>query len=69
MGLESLSAATRLIGAASSVRPDCLVRRRLYRLATADKHVAQLTKTAEEHPDLARWMTPEEIQASFGIEA
>jgi len=69
MGLESLSAAARLIDAASSVRPDCLVRRRLYRLATAEKHVAQLTKTAEDHPDLATWMTSDEIQAAFGIEA
>jgi len=68
-GLVALDASNHLIQMAAKHQPQCIVRSSLYRLALNDKHVAQLQQTAEMYPELATWMSSEEMKDKFDIDS
>ena len=66
MGLAALHQSNHLLQMASKHQPQCVVRPHLYRIAMTDKNVIQLEHTGEHYPNLATWMSKEEIQRSLG---
>jgi glycine/D-amino acid oxidase-like deaminating enzyme len=68
MGMEGLEVSSRLINIASQREPDCVLRDKLYRIAQTEAHVEQLTKAADAYPNLATWLTQEEISGICGTQ-
>lgn len=67
-GLVALDTSNHLIQMAARHQPQCILRSNLYRLALNGKHVTQLQQTAEMYPELATWMSSEEMKDKFDIE-
>ena len=53
---------------ASKYQPRCILRHHLYRVALSTKNAIQLQQTAESYPDLATWISKEDMNNNFGIE-
>ena len=68
-GLPALEHSNHLIQMASKNQPQCILRRQLYRIALNPNSDIQLQRTAEQYPNLARWMTREEVRANFDIDS
>jgi len=68
-GLLALDTSNHLIQMAAKHQPQCIVRSSLYRLALNDKHVTQLQQTAEMYPELATWMSREDMRDRFDIDS
>lgn len=68
-GLPALDHSNHLVQMASKNQPQCILRSQLYRIALKPNSDVQLHHTADEYPNLAKWMTKEEIRAKFDIES
>eukprot|EP00571_Detonula_confervacea_P007106 CAMPEP_0172326248 /NCGR_PEP_ID=MMETSP1058-20130122/56003_1 /TAXON_ID=83371 /ORGANISM="Detonula confervacea, Strain CCMP 353" /LENGTH=473 /DNA_ID=CAMNT_0013042991 /DNA_START=41 /DNA_END=1462 /DNA_ORIENTATION=- len=68
-GLSALEHSNHLIQMSTKHQPHCIIRPRLNRIALNAKNVVQLQHTAENYPNLATWMSKEEMQDKFGIES
>ena len=53
---------------AAKHEPDCILRDHLYRVALNDKNVNQLQNLPSLCPDLAKWMSMEEMNDKFGLQ-
>ena len=66
-GIDALTQANVLIQAASKYEPNCIIRKQLYRLASSsfdDDNTNSyniLQVTANEYPNLATWLTREDV--------
>lgn len=67
-GIPALDNSNRLIQMASNHQPQCILRHHLYRVALSTKNAIQLQQTAESYPDLATWISKEDMNNNFGIE-
>ena len=68
-GLPALDHSNHLVQMSSKNQPQCILRSQLYRIALKSNSDVQLHHTANEYPNLAKWMTKEEIRAKFDIES
>ena len=66
-GLVALDTSNHLIQMAAKHEPQCILRSNLCRLALNDKHVTQLQQTAEMYPELATWISSEDMKDRFDI--
>lgn len=64
LGVEGLNAANKLIDAAKSHQPNCVLRDQLYRVALTEKNVDQLKDAADLYPKYATWVSPDEIESN-----
>jgi len=67
-GQSALEQSTVLVQAAAKHRPTCVLRDHLYRVALSDKNVDQLQDTASKYPELATWMSKEDLHDNVGID-
>ena len=68
-GLPALDHSNHLIQMASRNIPQCILRPQLYRIAISANSNIQLQQTAQTYPNLAKWMSKEEISAKFDIDS
>mmetsp|Transcript_4051 Transcript_4051/g.10278 ORF Transcript_4051/g.10278 Transcript_4051/m.10278 type:complete len:468 (+) Transcript_4051:41-1444(+) len=68
-GLPALDHSNNLIQVATKHAAQCILRPHLYRIALSAKNVVQLQHTAENYPDLATWISEEEMQHKFGLDS
>eukprot|EP00986_Skeletonema_menzelii_P007974 scaffold3197_cov153-Skeletonema_menzelii.AAC.18 len=67
-GQSALEQSKVLVEAAAKHRPACVLRDHLYRVALSDKNVDQLKDTASKYPELATWMSKEDLHNHVGID-
>ncbi len=67
-GQSALEQSQVLVQAAAKHRPTCVLRDHLYRVALSDKNVDQLQDTASKYPELATWMSKEDLHDNVGID-
>lgn len=67
-GQSALEQSQILVQAAAKHRPGCVLRDHLYRVALSDKNVVQLQDTASKYPELATWMSKEDLHDNVGID-
>ena len=60
-GLQALETSKHLVQTAVQYDPSCLIQPHLYRVALNDANVKQLQETAMQYPELATWLSKEEI--------
>ena len=68
-GMEALEQSNYLVKIAREYQPSCLVKPHLYRIALSAANVEQLQKTAIDHPDIATWMSKEDVNNQLGTDA
>ncbi|KAL7553872.1 hypothetical protein ACHAWF_018281 [Thalassiosira exigua] len=68
-GLPALDHSNHLIEKAAKHQPQCIVRPHLYRIALSSQNASQLQNTAETCPDLAHWLSKDDINEKFGLES
>lgn len=68
-GLPALEQTSLLVEKAAIHQPLCLIRPQLYRIALTSANVSQLQETAAKYPDLAKWMSQEEISTKLGAQS
>ncbi|KAL7466037.1 hypothetical protein ACHAXS_006331 [Conticribra weissflogii] len=68
-GLQALEQSNLLVEKAVTHEPLCLIRPQLYRIALTPANVNQLQETAAKYPELAKWMSEEEISTKLGAES
>jgi glycine/D-amino acid oxidase-like deaminating enzyme len=66
LGLEGLEATNRLVQAARTHFPDCVIGNQIYRVALSEDSVEQLKRTANVHPHFATWLDPLDIENCCG---
>lgn len=66
LGLEGLHATNKLVEASKAYNPDCVLRDHLYRLALTENSVGTLIETSKAYPELATWLSPEEMEMACG---
>lgn len=66
LGKEGLQVTNSLIQIAQTHEPECVLREKLYRLALTEKNVKDLQNTASLYPDLATWISSEDIESQCG---
>ena len=67
-GQSALEQSQVLVQAAAKHRPTCVLRDHLYRVALSDKNVVQLQDTASKYPELATWMSKDDLHDNVGID-
>lgn len=65
-GLLALEQSNYLVQVATKHQPSCLIQPHLYRIALNEANVKQLQETATNYPELATWMSKEEIDSQLG---
>ena len=66
LGREGLQVSNSLVQVAHNYNPECVLREKLYRLALTEKNVKDLQNTASLYPDLATWMSSQDIESQCG---
>lgn len=61
LGLEGLTATNHLLDAASVFQKNCVLQNEIYRVAVNEDHVATLTHTAQQLPELTEWLLPDNL--------
>lgn len=68
-GLEALEKSKHLVHIATKYQPSCLIQPHLYRIALNEANVQQLQDTALKYPQLATWLSREEINTQLGADS
>lgn len=69
MGMEGLETTNILVSEAAKHRKECIVRDKIYRIALLEKNVKDLKLTSELYPNLAVWLTCEQLQEDLSLTA
>lgn len=67
-GMQALEQSNRLVQIATRHQPSCLIKPHLYRIALSEANVKQLQDTAMKYPQIATWMSKEEIYGLLGAD-
>ncbi|KAL3777226.1 hypothetical protein HJC23_007126 [Cyclotella cryptica] len=67
-GIEALEQSNRLVQSAMKHQPSCLIKPHLYRIALSEANVKQLQDAAINYPQIATWMSKEEMHDLLGAE-
>jgi glycine/D-amino acid oxidase-like deaminating enzyme len=64
--MQALEQSNRLVEIAMKHQPSCIIKPHLYRIALSEANVKQLQDAAIKYPQIATWMSKEQIYALFG---
>lgn len=68
-GLEALEKSKHLVQIATKYQPSCLIQPHIYRIALTEANVKQLQDASVKFPELATWLTGDNINNQLGADS